>query len=122
MVQHPLIDRPLIVEALPLVLQARVLYQFGDTPPPFHPFPNPIENLFENAQDVTPQVRSQGSDFGMDDEIGIVDENDTTLATSGTESMDSRLEYDANHSEGGNINLLEGVCGFWKKNQRKLPN
>jgi hypothetical protein len=38
-VQHPLLNRPLIVNALPLELQARILLYFGNNPPRRHPFP-----------------------------------------------------------------------------------
>lgn len=46
-VQHPLLSRPLIVDALPLEIQARILLQFGDNLPRTHPFPRPVECLFE---------------------------------------------------------------------------
>jgi hypothetical protein len=45
---HPLTNRPLIVEALPVELQARILLHFGDNPPQFHPFPRPLQTLFED--------------------------------------------------------------------------
>ena len=47
-VQHPLLNRPLIVNALPLEVQARIQLQFGNNPPRTHPFPRPLESLFED--------------------------------------------------------------------------
>jgi hypothetical protein len=41
-------NRPLIVVALPLDLQDKILLRFGNNPPPFHPFPRPLETLFED--------------------------------------------------------------------------
>ena len=46
-VVHPLTNRPLIVNALPVELQARILLHFGENPPQFHPFPRPLESIFE---------------------------------------------------------------------------
>jgi hypothetical protein len=36
------------VNALPLELQARIQLQFGNNPPRTHPFPRPVESLFED--------------------------------------------------------------------------
>ncbi len=47
-VVHPLLNRPLIVHALPQQIQARILLHFGSNPPRFHPFPRPLESLFED--------------------------------------------------------------------------
>ena len=46
-VVHPITNRPLIVDALPVELQARILLHFGENPPRFHPFPRPLESMFE---------------------------------------------------------------------------
>jgi hypothetical protein len=46
-VQHPLLNRPLIVDACPWELQARIRQHFGDNLPRTHPFPRPVESLFE---------------------------------------------------------------------------
>jgi hypothetical protein len=46
-VVHPFTNRPLIVNALPVELQARIHNRFGENPPQFHPFPRPLESIFE---------------------------------------------------------------------------
>ncbi|KAJ2988231.1 hypothetical protein HDV02_005693, partial [Globomyces sp. JEL0801] len=50
-VVHPLTNRPLIVNALPVELQARILLHFGENPPQFYPFPRPLESIFEVQND-----------------------------------------------------------------------
>ena len=35
------------MNALPVELQARILLHFGENPPQFHPFPRPLESIFE---------------------------------------------------------------------------
>ncbi len=41
-----MINRQLIIEALPVEIQERIQIKFGNHPPVIHPFPNSIETLF----------------------------------------------------------------------------
>jgi hypothetical protein len=46
-VEHPVLNRPLILEALPTLMQARIAQKFGQNVPVTHTFPQSIETLFE---------------------------------------------------------------------------
>jgi hypothetical protein len=46
---HPLLNRPLIIEALPTLLQAQFANHFQSNDIPInHPYPNNIQSLFDN--------------------------------------------------------------------------
>ncbi|KAI8893470.1 hypothetical protein BC833DRAFT_624839 [Globomyces pollinis-pini] len=65
---HPLLNRELLVHALPDDIQARIKVRFGDNPPKFHPFPNPLESLFQEEKVIEEDITVGGNE-GLRDEI-----------------------------------------------------
>lgn len=89
-VTHPIINRELIVEALPLDIQARILLVFGDNVPMTHPYPRPFESLFEE------QTLNQIGQQEIDDEMNeLMSENSKdTVSTENTNT--SVISFDLN--------------------------
>jgi hypothetical protein len=46
---HPLNERPLIIDALPIDIQAKIWNRFGGKHPEYHPFPKSFETWFEEV-------------------------------------------------------------------------